>query len=517
MLGPQPLPASLPFAAADERQSVSSLQSVRSTPYMSIFKIQASRSDPTPFVVYPLDSKTAWLVAVKFGPFLSQVINFTLDAPPRVVLNTTASLASVLVDAQGRVWFAGDGAGLGYYDPGTGKVQNVTSLQEEYSWFIAADATDRVWVTLGSNKIAMYDSASNKTVTYPVPTPNAVLQGITVAPDGMIWFAGAGSKKLARLDPSTSNITEYSSPLKLVAPTHVAVDNTGTVWFTDHGTNEFGSFNPQTGEWRKFPIGYCPGTSCFYGLPNAIALDRNGKVWFSEHLPGRIARYDPDSGVLTEYIIPIPPGSPGTTFAYAWWAWPGPDNLVWFTAFGLGEIGYVNSTVPVPFTLSAQGQLTIPKGAASSFSVTLNAQGRRTLSVGVSASTPDQNLGGNPYVSGSFLQSVPVDGASQVGVQLSASWDAPVGSRFVMITASDGQVSVSVPVKVNIVESTLPYLITIAAVIGGVLAAVVLYVRRRRKRLAGAPTLGAPSEPATHMQRTTRIPLKLESTPLLYV
>jgi len=474
------LTPTLPSFTVDGAQSIVYQQPASTTPYVSAFQVQANLTDPAPFVIYPLNSKTAWVLTTNRGPFLSQIINFTVGAPPRMVLNTTADIGSIAVDRQGRVWFASN-QGLGYYDPATAKAQNVT-FPGEYSWFVTTDGLDRVWITLGSNKIAMYDPSSGRSATFAVPTPNAILQGITIAPDGTVWFAETGARKLGRLDLSELTIAEYTSP-ELVAPIQVAVDNTGTVWFTDHGNNEFGSLNPKTGVWREYPIGYCPGTTCSIGLPNAISLDGNGKVWFSEHLPGRIARLDPESDVLTEYTIPPPRGNNGLEYAYAWCARVGQYDSVWFTAFGYGEIGYVNSSVPVPFTISAPTELTVPKGLAAEFPLVISNQGQRTASVGVSTTRKDANLGKTPFLLGSYLPSVQLGiGTATVGMRVRASSDAPLGSRLVMVTVSDGQVSVSVPVKLKVVETYLPYF-TIGTVLAILLAGVILLIRRQPRKV----------------------------------
>ena len=457
---------------------------------MSTFQIQANLTGPAPFVIYPLNSKTAWVLTTNRGPFLSQIVNFTIGAPPKMVLNTTADIGSIAVDRHGKVWFAGN-EGLGYYDPVTAKAQNVT-FPGEYSWFVTTDSLDRVWITLGSNKIAMYDPSSGQSATFAVPTPNAILQGITVAPDGTVWFAETGAKKLGRLDLSALTINEYSSPA-LVAPIQVAVDKTGIVWFTDHGNNEFGSLNPKTGEWKEYPIGYCLGTTCSIGLPNAISLDVNGKVWFSEHLPGRIAMVDPESDVLTEYTIPVPSGN-RFEYAYAWWAQVGQDNSVWFTAFGYGEIGYVNSSVPVPFTISAPTELTVPRGLASVFSLVISNQGQRTVSVGVSTTEKDANLGKDPFIAGSDLTNVRLaTGSATVGIHVRSSSDAPLGTRLVMVTVSDGQVSVSVPVKLNVVKTYLPYF-TMATVLAIILVGVIMHIRRQPRKVSPGSTLEGKSD-----------------------
>ena len=63
-----------------------------------------------------------------------------------------------------------------------------------------------------------------------------------------------------------------------------------------------------------------------------------------------------------------------------------------------------------------------------------------------------------------------------------------------MITASDGQVAVSIPVKVNIVQPVLFYL-GIAGASVAVVAAAVVYLRHRHKRAVGLSSTGRPIEP----------------------
>jgi len=444
---------------------------------MATFQIQKSQKDPIPWVLYPSKDGTVWIVTTTFGnPSYSQIINFTLGAGPRLVLNlTNVSLNSIAVDRLGRVWFPNN-VTLSSYDPLTKKLDNDTSFPSNPA-YIAIDAANRVWLTLvNSNQIAMYDPSSKQTKTYTVPTANAILQGITVAPDGMVWFVEALTKKLGRLDPTTGNITEYSSPLELVAPVQAAVAPSGVVWFTDHGTNEFGSFNPATGQWQKFPTGYFNGY--FVTLPNAIAVDDQGKIWFSEHIAGRIARYDPIFNVLTEYIIP---GQSSNTLAYAWWAALGPNNLVWFTAFGLGEIGYVNASVPVPLFIAVESQLTVPEGWSKTIPVAVSYAGLQTVSLGVSVSSRDR-AGGVPLITGSYLPEMRL-GSSPIipRLTISAGWGVALGEHFVTVTASDGQVTVSIPVRLTIVGDPLPYP-TLGLDVGISLMGLVLYFQYQRKR-----------------------------------
>jgi hypothetical protein len=296
------------------------------------------------------------------------------------------------------------------------------------------------------------------------------------------FFTEAQAGKLGSLDPNTGNFTEYSPPIKVVAPIQLAVGLDGVVWFTDHGSNEFGSFNPKTGEWNKFPIGYCQANYCSIGLPNAIDVDSRGKVWFSEHLPGRVARYDPSSQVLTEYIIPAPPGASSFGLPYTRWASPGPGNLVWFTSYGFGEVGYVNASVPVSLSISAAQELAIPEGSSRNVQTALTSTGQRTVTLGISSSRLDY-AGNVPLLSGSLFSNILVGlSATVLRITIAAGWGLAKGTHYIMVSALDGQIAVSVPVKVSVTENLLPYW-TLALDLGVFGAAIIVYARPRHRNI----------------------------------
>jgi len=326
----------------------------------------------------------------------------------------------------------------------------------------------------------MYDPSSHLNQTYTVPTSGVVVQGITVSHSGnTIWFAEAASTKIGRLVPGVPPVfNEFSPPssVNLAAPIQVAVDSIGNVWFTDHGSNQFGVLDPVTNVWKVFPVGYCPDNCAVYGLPNAIFVDSKNTVWFSEHIAGRVGRYDPSSGILTEYVVH------GSSTPLMWWAMPGPNNLVWFVAFGLGEIGYVNASIPVPFSLSVpSADVVVQRGSSVNVPVRVSSQGTTTLSFGVSPVTQDQPLQFPAQVYGSSPSNLTLNNNSQtVTFGVSAAWNATLAPRFVALTAYDGQVAVNVPVKVVVVEASAPFVaLGFSSVIA--LGGLTFYVRRPKK------------------------------------
>ena len=448
-------------------------------PYVTTFPISRNSSDFTPFVLYPASSQTVWVVTIREGnivnnvpePPQAQIVNFTIGAKPHSVYNLTNAIPSDIFYDQkrNRVWFL-ENDSLAYYDATKGYTTVEHIFPGGSPQYMTNDTFGRIWITLlGSNQVVAYDpSGFLSPQFFDAPAASASLQGIAMGPDGTIWFAETTAKRIGHIIPcltGSCNVTDYGPPpnVEIIFPIQLAVDRGGVVWFTDHGRGQFGSFNPSTGEWRVFGIGYCSESynpDCPVGLPNAISLDSNGMIWFSEHFAGRVAKYDPTIGSLTEYFVPA------TTIPYVWWMWPGPGNLVWFTAFGLGEIGYVNASVPVPIAISAGVQpVKVEQGTSQAIAASITDQAGGPVYLNVSTNGHDGPFGSAPLLYGFAIPSKiePTANAVTVTFRVYAAWTADPGERYVTLTAYNGNVAVNAFVNVNVTRTTVPFIFRTSA------------------------------------------------------
>ena len=448
-------------------------------PYVTTFPISRNSSDFTPFVLYPASSQTVWVVTIREGnivnnvpePPQAQIINFTIGAKPHSVYNLTNAIPSDIFYDQkrNRVWFL-ENDSLAYYDATKGYTTVEHIFPGGSPQYMTNDTFGRIWITLlGSNQVVAYDpSGFLSPQFFDAPAASASLQGIAMGPDGTIWFAETTAKRIGHIIPcltGSCNVTDYGPPpnVEITFPIQLAVDRGGVVWFTDHGRGQFGSFNPSTGEWRVFGIGYCSESynpDCPVGLPNAISLDSNGMIWFSEHFAGRVAKYDPTIGSLTEYFVPA------TTIPYVWWMWPGPGNLVWFTAFGLGEIGYVNASVPVPIAISAGVQpVKVEQGTSQAIAASITDQAGGPVYLNVSTNGHDGPFGSAPLLYGFAIPSKiePTANAVTVTFRVYAAWTADPGERYVTLTAYDRNVAVNAFVNVKVTRTTVPFIFRTSA------------------------------------------------------
>ena len=466
-----------------------------------MFQIQNSTKDPSPYLVYPEASNKVWVVTVPFGGSrITQIVNFTLQSPgswtSRPVVNlTNTNVNDIIYDkTTNRVWLL-ENESLAYYDQTQGRIVVGETFHNGSPAYFAIDSHDRFWITLFNNtQIAEYSPSSGKYNVTSAPTSSSGLYGITVSPtDGAVWFAEAYTGKIGRLAPCDAPecpVTEYSPPQmwNLYGMVHVVVDNNGIVWFTIHSGNEFGSFNPSTGEWRLFPTGYCPENNvvdCTNSLPNAISTDKQGQIWFSEHYAGRIARYNPSTGQLIEYNIPTSSKVCKRACApYDWWMWPSPDsNLVWFAAVGLGEIGYVNASIPVSTHVDAPSMLTLQQGSSMNLALSATFTGVAP-SLNVSATYVDL-FPEPPALSWSVgppqLSTIGLSVASSV--ILSTAWSSSLGSRYIAASATSQNLTVNGYIRIIITGSLRPY--TTIGLAGGLTAftsaTVALSWHKRRK------------------------------------
>ncbi len=440
-----------------------------------MFQIASKSVDPSPWLVYPASNKTIWIVTIQLGTHLfSQIVNFTLVSHDvglsSVVANLTNTIPTDMVydHIENRLWIV-ENDSLAYYNQSApGGITVAKTFPNGAPEYLAIDSQDNLWITLlTTDQIVEYNPHTGGSYNYSSPNSNVGLQGVAISPvDGTVWFAEAYAGKIGRIIPCNSSscpVTENSPPPGIVLQgiIQVAVDKNGIVWFTVHDGNEFGSFDPSTGDWKIFPIGYCPDNyvlNCEFGLPNAIAVDSTGQVWFSEHYSGRVARYDPSGGTLTEYKMPTTSATCKKDCApYSWWMWPGENNLVWFVAFGLGEIGYVNSTIPVPLTVSSVEGVTVSHGASVNIPVSGGFVGEAPS---VGASIMSQDTSSNPaMISWSMGSSQTSSGSGTLKstLTISPSWGSTLGPRNIAVTIYNQNLTVSRFVRVDVVPSSLAY------------------------------------------------------------
>jgi streptogramin lyase len=341
-------------------------------------------------------------------------------APLQIAARTGALPYDLVVDPQGRVWFTDEGLGaVGVYNPGT---QTVT----EY------DLPDQ------SGPGAKHDV-------------NSVPVGITVGPDGNIWFTQQRDNLLGMINPNTAPepggelpisrkvVTVYSagtSPSELVSAG-------GDLWFTESDLQTIGEFNPSSPLAGSTPT-TLQQTAGMSGLGIAVGSDGNlliglespggtygavvmvilndptmqtiyrdnssplgvsyvtagsdGLIWFLEmsgknapggNAPGgNIGMIDPSSSSPIPQVQAIKDlSSPSISYSQPAQLVEGPDGNIWFTDPHNQAVGVVLSTTPSPVVRS-----TTPSPIAVIISAQLNSYSAKHNQKGKPIGKPDAQV-----------------------------------------------------------------------------------------------------------------------------
>jgi streptogramin lyase len=274
-----------------------------------------------------------------------------------------------------------------------------------------------VWFTdTRTNSIGRLDVTSGQIDLLQVPTDSAGPMGIALSPDGnTVWFAEITGDKIASVDVESMEISEYLTG-EDNGPALVTFDDSGILWVTLSFSNSILRIDPQalfssnpsaamtelklSGEDALSPLGIAisddkvyvsdhgssrmivadtgfvdyvsywtsPSTAFPTTLPSQVVADSRGNIYFAQHGGNRISVID-EAGVMTEYEIPSGPLSTVVFIAAS------DDGRVWFTEWASNKIAYLDTSIPVPFTLNVQEK-----------AMSLDASGSQSIAVSLSSS-----------------------------------------------------------------------------------------------------------------------------------
>lgn len=199
---------------------------------------------------------------------------------------------------------------------------------------------------------------------YPVPTARAVPFGITVGPDGNIWFTETNSDKVAKIT-AAGKITEYLIPTA-GTPGYIVAGPAGNLWFTEHfapsgGSVETASVIDEITPNGKIVNQFDARTDA--GIISGLAVGPDGNLWYTDPIGNNVERLTP-AGTVTTY--PLANGTGPGNIA------PGPDEDLWFTEnFWSGRVGSTIAKITTAGIVSAYPLATNagPNAVAASSSV----------------------------------------------------------------------------------------------------------------------------------------------------
>jgi streptogramin lyase/putative copper export protein/methionine-rich copper-binding protein CopC len=197
---------------------------------------------------------------------------------------------------------------------------------------ITTDLNGNVWFTEElTDKIGRLNPVTGNITEFQIPTQNAIPIQIAVDARGYIWFTESKAGKLGMINPEDNAITEFQPHNRtLLGPTGITVAPDGSVWFTEHAGNRLTEFHVANQTFQSYAI---PTPQAF---PFGITYHAN-RIWFVEHIANAIGSLDLATGTFSNF--PVPNNSSDVQLL----AVDSAGN-VWFTLPAANVLGVLTST-----------------------------------------------------------------------------------------------------------------------------------------------------------------------------
>jgi virginiamycin B lyase len=180
------------------------------------------------------------------------------------------------------------------------------------------------WFTGQSGIYGRLDPSTGEMQVFDAPRGRGPY-GITVTPQGVVYYASLAGSYVGRIDPGTGEASVLEPPTSGQGARRVWSDSLGRVWVSEWNSGQVSVYDPADGSWREWKL---PGDR-----PQAYAVyvDDQDIVWLSDFGSNAIVRFDPTLELFTVYELPSPNaavrqilGRPGEV----WGAESGTDKLV---------------------------------------------------------------------------------------------------------------------------------------------------------------------------------------------
>src|SRR6266699_1117287 len=184
-----------------------------------------------------------------------------------------------------------------------------------------------LWFTDSADKIGRITTHGQ--VTEFALSTLAHPMGITTGPDGALWFTESNLDKIGRIT-TQGRVTEFALPTFVSYPekfpAQIIAGPDGALWFTETG-DQIGRITLQ-GKVTEFAL-----SSPQAGYEMGITVGSDGAIWFTQPGPKQIGRIT-TQGQISEFALPSSLDSPSNGGGIT----TGPDGALWFT-HGCGPLG----------------------------------------------------------------------------------------------------------------------------------------------------------------------------------
>ena len=163
----------------------------------------------------------------------------------------------------------------------------------------AFDKTGILWFTGQSGYHGRLDPKSGDITVFKSPGGRGPY-GMTVTPQGDVWYASLAGSHIARIDRATGNATVVEPPTPSQGARRVWSDSKGRIWVSEWNSGNVSVHDPAANSWKAWKLqGERPRTYSVY-------VDDKDKVWLTDFSANAIVRFDP----VTEKFRSFPSDKP---------------------------------------------------------------------------------------------------------------------------------------------------------------------------------------------------------------
>jgi len=279
-----------------------------------------------PHDVAPAPDGTVWYTAQRQGA-LGRLDPVSGEAH-QIPLGPGSAPHGVIIGPDGAAWVTDGGQNaIVRVDPQTEQVQ-VFPLPAGIGYAnlntAVFDLNGIHWFTGQSGIYGRLDPSTGEMQVFDAPRGRGPY-GITVTPQGVVYYASLAGSHVGRIDPGTGEASVLEPPTSGQGARRVWSDSLGRVWVSEWNSGQVAVYDPADNSWREWKL---PGNR-----PQAYAVyvDDQDIVWLSDFGSNAIVRFDPTLELFTVYELPSPNaavrqilGRPGEV----WGAESGADKLV---------------------------------------------------------------------------------------------------------------------------------------------------------------------------------------------
>jgi virginiamycin B lyase len=261
-----------------------------------------------PHDIWPAGDGTVWYTAQFRGA--AGRLDSRTGAYREIPLGAGSSPHGVIADAEGNAWITDQGLdAIVRVDRGTDNVTVYRIPAPDSNPNTAAfDRRGVLWFTGAGGSYGRVDPATGRVDAWPAARGGGIATssgpyGITVTPDGVVWFVSLRGGYLGRVDPASGALTVIDPPTPSSGTRRVWSDSRGRLWITESFVSKLAMYDPATARWREWLMP-AVGSGDRTGHPYAVCVDADDKVWLTDFSTNTLQRFDPETERFQAFRIP---------------------------------------------------------------------------------------------------------------------------------------------------------------------------------------------------------------------